>query len=91
MLVVFLLNKKETLPSLINVGTGIGIEHPRTCRKNTSHSRPPEGAIVWDEKMPDGTPQKVMDTSIHGIIRVVCQYDLEDVGLKKAYEWFIVQ
>jgi len=85
--VVFLLNRKETLPSLINIGTGIGISIKGLAEKIQAivgH----EGAIVWDAKMLDGTPQKVMDTTYMASLGWFANTTL-DVGLKKAYEWFM--
>ncbi len=85
--VVFLLNRKEILPSLINIGTGIGISIKGLAEKIQAivgH----EGAIVWDAKMLDGTPQKVMDTTYMASLGWFANTTL-DVGLKKAYEWFM--
>lgn len=85
--VVFLLNRKEILPSLINIGTGIGISIKGLAEKIQAivgH----EGAIVWDAKMLDGTPQKVMDTTYMASLGWFANTTL-DVGLKRAYEWFM--
>jgi GDP-L-fucose synthase len=85
---VFLLNKKET-PSLINVGVGKGIDIHSLAKKIqliVGHL----GAIEWDEKMPDGTPQKILDTSYMSSLGWHAKTPLEE-GLKKTYEWFIAK
>ncbi|MBC7747419.1 MAG: GDP-L-fucose synthase, partial [Methylotenera sp.] len=59
--VVFALENK--LPdSLYNVGSGIDLtikQLAETIQKITGH----QGAIIWDNTKPDGTPRKLMDVS----------------------------
>ena len=47
-----------------------------------------EGNIVWDTTKPDGTPRKLMDSSKLSALGWQPNYDLQ-VGLKKAYEWYV--
>ena len=46
-----------------------------------------EGEIVWNSKMPDGTPRKLTDvTKLHGL-GWNHKIELEE-GVKLAYDWF---
>jgi len=47
-----------------------------------------EGNIVWDTTKPDGTPRKLLDSSKISALGWQANYDLQ-VGLKKAYEWYV--
>lgn len=46
-----------------------------------------EGEIVWDSTKPDGTPQKLLDTSRITELGWEPTVSL-DKGLARTYEWF---
>ena len=46
------------------------------------------GPIVWDTEKPDGTPQKLLDTSRINSLGWAPATDLE-TGIRKSYEWFL--
>jgi len=47
-----------------------------------------EGRLVFDDSRPDGTPRKLMDSSVLTSMGWKAQTDLES-GLKKTYEWYL--
>jgi GDP-L-fucose synthase len=47
-----------------------------------------DGPVVWDTEKPDGTPQKLLDTSRINSLGWAPATDLE-TGIRKSYEWFL--
>jgi GDP-L-fucose synthase len=47
-----------------------------------------EGPVEWDATKPDGTPQKLLDTTRVRSLGWAPTTSLED-GIKNAYEWFL--
>jgi GDP-L-fucose synthase len=47
-----------------------------------------DGPVVWDTGKPDGTPQKLLDTSRINGLGWTPATDLE-TGIRKSYEWFL--
>ena len=47
-----------------------------------------EGSIEWDSSKPDGTPQKLLDTSRINQLGWVPTISLED-GIRDTYDWFL--
>ncbi|MHB1947196.1 MAG: GDP-L-fucose synthase [Gammaproteobacteria bacterium] len=47
-----------------------------------------EGTIVYDSSKPDGTPRKLLDTSLLNKLGWNAQIKLKD-GLKQTYQWFL--
>jgi GDP-L-fucose synthase len=84
--VVFAL--ENVLPDyLYNVGTGEDLtikELAVTIQKIVGH----QGAIVWDDSKPDGTPRKLMDVSKMHRLGWKHQVQLED-GIQRTYDWFL--
>lgn len=84
--VVFALENK--LPdSLYNVGSGIDLtiqQLAETIQKITGH----QGAIIWDNTKPDGTPRKLMDVSKMNALGWKHRVSLEE-GIQKTYNWFL--
>jgi GDP-L-fucose synthase len=84
--VVFAL--ENVLPDpLYNVGTGEDLTIKRlaeTIQKIVGH----QGAIIWDDTKPDGTPRKLMDISkMHALGWKHC-VSLEE-GIQRTYDWFL--
>ncbi len=46
------------------------------------------GEIVWDTSKPDGTPQKLLDTSTLNNLGWAPKIQLED-GIKSTYQWYL--
>lgn len=84
--VVFALENQ--LPDyLYNVGTGVDLtikELAQMIQEIVGH----QGAIIWDDTKPDGTPRKLMDISKMHALGWKHQVDLEQ-GIKKTYGWFL--
>ena len=77
----------DPMLSHINIGTGAdcSIKDLVLLIANIVNFK---GKIVFDDSKPDGTPQKLLDTSKLNLLGWRSQIDLED-GLKKTYDWFI--
>ena len=84
--VVFALENK--LPdSLYNVGSGVDLtikQLAEIIQKITGH----QGAIIWDNTKPDGTPRKLMDVSKMNALGWKHRVSLEE-GIQKTYNWFL--
>ncbi|MBM4203495.1 MAG: GDP-L-fucose synthase [Gammaproteobacteria bacterium] len=73
--------------SHMNVGTGTDVsiaELAELMKKVTNFA----GRIVFDSSMPDGTPRKLLDTSLINGLGWSPRIDLE-TGLKETYDWFV--
>jgi GDP-L-fucose synthase len=76
----------ERLP-LLNVGTGVDItiaEMARLVREIVGY----EGKLAWDAEKPDGTPQKLLDTSRMNALGWKARIVLRD-GIRIAYDDFL--
>lgn len=86
--VLFLLeNYNDNVP--INVGTGTDIsilELAEMVSKITGYS----GKINWNASMPDGTPRKLLDTSLINSLGWYPNIDLEN-GISQTYSWYLNQ
>lgn len=73
--------------NLYNVGSGkdISIEDLAYKIKLLTNYK---GNIIWDTSKPDGTPKKLMDSSIVNKMGFKPEIDL-DLGLKMTYDWYI--
>jgi GDP-L-fucose synthase len=83
--IVFLL-EQESLPSMINVGTGesVSIKHlAETVQAVVGH----KGEIGWDTSKPDGFPEKTMDVSKLASLGWRPRTSLEE-GISVTYDWF---
>jgi GDP-L-fucose synthase len=83
------LYQKYTMPMLshINVGSGVDcsiMELGQTMAKVTGY----KGRVVFDTTKPDGSPRKLMDSSILRFLGWEPYYDLER-GLSHTYQWFM--
>jgi GDP-L-fucose synthase len=76
--------------SHINVGTGkeCSIKQLTESIAEVAEVAGFQGNIVWDATKPDGSPRKLMDSSLIFDLGWQPKYDLQD-GLKDAYTWFI--
>jgi GDP-L-fucose synthase len=73
--------------SLYNVGSGVDLtikQLAETIQKITGH----QGAIIWDNTKPDGTPRKLMDVSKMNALGWKHRVALEE-GIQKTYNWFL--
>lgn len=77
---------KETA-GIVNIGSGTDIKISDLV-EIISKTVNFEGEILFDDSMPDGTPQKLMDVSIMRNLNLSPSISLES-GLKMTYEWFI--
>lgn len=79
---------ENNLPeNMYNVGTGKDISIRQLAiviQKVIGH----KGQILWDNSMPDGTPQKLLDVSKMSMIGWNYSTELDE-GIKKTYQWFI--
>lgn len=70
----------------VNIGTGKEVsikELAETVKEKVGY----EGNIVWNTKMPDGTPRKLTDVTKLHEMGWNHKVDLEE-GVVKAYQWF---
>lgn len=83
---IFLLESYDgDIPLNIGCGTDITIrELAQIVAKVTNF----EGNIDWDQTKPDGTPQKLLDTSRINNLGWKPTIPLED-GIRDTYEWFL--
>ena len=73
--------------SHINVGSGTDIsikELANLVKEIVGFS----GDIVWDDKMPDGTPRKLLDVSLLADLGWRSKTDIKQ-GMEATYKWFI--
>ena len=71
----------------INIGYGNDISI-RELAKKISQLTKLQGDIIYDDKMPDGTPRKLIDSTIINNMGWKPEMSLDD-GLKATYEDFI--
>ncbi len=74
-------------PSLINIGAGSDIT-VQDLSLLIAETVGYEGSVVNDESKPDGTPQKLLDSSLINALGWKATTELEE-GLAKAYEDFL--
>ena len=70
----------------VNIGTGKEVtikELAMTVKRIVGY----EGELVWNDKMPDGTPRKLTNVDKLHALGFRHKVDLEE-GVKLAYEWF---
>lgn len=77
----------KDVPDIINIGSGqeVSIKHLTDMVANAVGYT---GKIAWDASKPDGTPRKLMDSSILNNMGWRCKIALED-GIKHAYACFL--
>lgn len=84
--ILFLLDKFDSdVP--INVGTGVDLsifDLSKIIARITGFN----GDITWNDKMPDGTPKKLLDTSLINSLGWQAKTDLES-GIKKTFEYYL--
>lgn len=73
--------------SHINVGTGQECSI-RKLTESIANVVGFKGNIIWDKTKPDGSPRKLMDSSLIFDLGWRPKYDLQ-TGLKDTYKWFI--
>jgi GDP-L-fucose synthase len=81
------LAKRAEIVDLINIGMGSDItiaELAAMIRRTVGYSGPER----YDATRPDGTPQKLLDSSRLSALGWRAQIDLE-AGLRQTYEWFV--
>ena len=77
----------DEMRSHINVGSGTDIsikELANLVKEIVGFS----GEIVWDDKMPDGTPRKLLDVSLLAGLGWRSKTDIKQ-GMEATYKWFI--
>ncbi|MBU2710382.1 GDP-L-fucose synthase [Zooshikella harenae] len=75
------------MQSHINIGSGIDCtiqELAETVAKVTGF----HGKLIFDSTKPDGTPRKLLDTSLVNSLGWSSQICLED-GIRRTYEWYV--
>jgi GDP-L-fucose synthase len=82
---VFLLEKYDgDIPLNVGCGTDVTIkELAETVARVTKF----QGTLEWDSSKPDGTPQKLLDTSRINTLGWTPTIGLEE-GIVATYEWF---
>jgi len=74
-------------PDLVNVGSGSDVtirELVELVASVVDYS----GRIIWDESKPDGTPRKLLDTSLINSLGWCARIPLKD-GLRRTYQAFL--
>ena len=82
-----LAQRTDEMRSHINVGSGTDIsikELANLVKEIVGFS----GDIVWDDKMPDGTPRKLLDVSLLADLGWRSKTDIKQ-GMEATYKWFI--
>lgn len=85
--VLFLLEKDPDIALPVNIGSGVDYsirELAETIRNVTGF----RGRIQWDTSKPDGTPQKLLDSSRINQIGWIPKTNLEE-GIRKTYDWYL--
>lgn len=84
---IYFLIENKVESSLINIGTGeeVTIKELAEKIKNTIGF---EGDLIFDEKMPDGNPRKLLDSSLIKSYGWKPKINLE-TGLENTYNWFL--
>jgi GDP-L-fucose synthase len=71
---------------LFNIGTGVDLtiyELAMLIKDVVGY----DGALSWDDSKPDGTPQKLLDSSRINYLGWHPGYTLKE-GLQRTYEWY---
>lgn len=82
---LFLMKNYES-ENIINVGTGKDIpigELARLVKETTNF----KGELVFDKSKPDGTPRKLLDSSLLASLGWETSIDLKE-GISDTYEWY---
>ena len=85
--VLFLLEKDPSIDLPVNIGSGVDYsirELAETIRNITGF----QGRIKWDTTKPDGTPQKLLDTSRINQAGWMPKTSLEE-GIRRTYAWYL--
>ncbi|HZY78747.1 MAG TPA: GDP-L-fucose synthase [Cyclobacteriaceae bacterium] len=83
---VFLMEKYDS-PEIVNVGTGVDIsirDLANVIKKEVGF----EGELVFDASKPDGTPRKLLDTSVINNLGWTPKIELEE-GIRMVYKDFM--
>jgi len=84
---IYFLIENKVESSLINIGTGEEVtikELAEKIKKTIGF----EGDLIFDEKMPDGNPRKLLDSSLIKSYGWKPKINLE-TGLENTYNWFL--
>ncbi len=83
------LMEKEEVPSLINIGSGqeVSIYDLALLIGEVVGFK---GNVCFDSSKPDGTPRKLLDSSLLGSLGFQPTLSLKE-GLQKTYEWYLKQ
>lgn len=85
--ILFILEKDPDIAYPVNIGSGVDYsirELAETIRRITGF----QGSIEWDSSKPDGTPQKLLDSSRINTSGWFPQTNLEE-GIQKTYKWYL--
>ncbi len=85
--VILMLLERDSIPSLINIGSGQEISI-RNLALLLSRTIGFGGRIVFDHSRPNGTPRKLLDSSRILELGWRPQVTLED-GVRETYKWFL--
>lgn len=70
----------------INIGTGVDLSIAELARL-VAQVAAYQGAIVWDDSKPDGTPRKLLDVTRMKALGWSARISLED-GIRSTYRWY---
>jgi GDP-L-fucose synthase len=86
---VFAMNNADKLKGAQHYNVGTGIDYSiKELAEYIANIVGFEGSIEWDATKPDGTPQKLLDSSRFLNLGWESSTSLED-GLETTYQWFI--
>ena len=81
--------KKATQPMMSHLNVGSGKECSiKFLAETIAHIVGFDGKLLWDTSKPDGTPRKLMDSSVLENLGWHPKIPLEE-GLTETYKWFI--
>lgn len=83
----FLAQHIKDIPDIVNIGSGQEVSIKQLTHM-VANAIGYNGEIAWDASKPDGTPRKLMDSSVLSNMGWKCKVSLED-GIKHAYACFL--